>query len=356
MSTPHVYQRGKPAPWPVRPSHVPPDTRHLWQGIALAWPFWDVRQRQLEDVSGNRLHGVFGTGLLAASDWVVGEHGPGLTFVHGYQFDRVSVADPPSNLLDGTAQLSIEIIFRPTGVTSTIQGLVGKYRAATGARAWRLYMREDEIELQISNDGTAYESQITTAANLVADTLYHVIVTYSAGVFVVWVDGVSKAVDADFATTTIFGGTEELVIAQRTTAGGAPEYVFLGDIYGVRVWTGRALTAADVRQLYAGPWRMYEPDWTLPSRALEHPVAEGVEAGAWYLAGEVDAGVRELVISGLSNGVVYDVQAFTVDTTGNVSAGGDIISGTPAVPVEAARSAIVPIMCGGRPHPLFRRR
>lgn len=352
--TPHSYRRGKPSPWPVSPLQVPPDARHLWEGLTLAWPCWDAGQRQLEDVSGNRLHGVFGSSQIAAADWIVGEHGAGLIF-RGNSEDKVTVADPASNILDGTSRLSVEVIFRPTGVTG-IQGLVGKYMPTTGNRSWRLYLDADEIEFQVSSDGANNEPQHTTAANLAAGGLYHVVVTYAAGTFAVYVNGVSQAVDGNFTTvTSIYGGARELLLGQRTASGGGAAEVFGGQIFGVRIWHARALSAADVQQLYADPWRMYEPDWVLPSLALEHPAAEGAAAGPWILAGEVDPGVQFIEIPGLSNGVSYDVQIKTVDETGNVSAGSTIESATPVPAVQAARSAIRPFVLASRPHPLLRR-
>ncbi|MFH0901387.1 MAG: LamG-like jellyroll fold domain-containing protein [Pseudomonadota bacterium] len=389
----YAYQRGKPSPWPVVASRTPADARHLWEGLSLAWPCWDVRQRQLEDVSGNRLHGVFGSSMLAASDWAVGEHGPGIVF-RGIANDIVTVADPASNLLDGTANLSVEIVFSPVGITG-LQGLIGKYYPAAARRGWRLYMDEDELAFQVSSDGANNEIQRTTAANLVAGGLYHVVVTYSSGVFVCYVNGVASANDGDFGTAmSIFGAAEPLLVGQRTDAS-----ALTGDIYGIRIWTGRTLTASDVRQLTDSTWRMYEQDWgTLPSMALEDttgPVAlvgsatltvTGVTAamttavalvgstaltmacgtaaistggetpaGPWILAAEVYASLEEHIIGELTNGVEYDVQLFTVDVTGNISAGSSIVSGTPfAIVVPANVSKFTPV-CGGKPHPLLRR-
>lgn len=353
--TPHVYQHGKPPAWAASPIQVPPDARHLWQGLALAWPFWDVRQKQLEDVSGNRLHGVFGTSMIPSADWIVGDHGPGLIF-RGNVEDRVAVADPASNLLDGTDRLSVEIVIRPTGVTG-IQGLIGKYMPVSGNRSWRLYLDGDEIEFQVSSDGENNEPQQTTGANLAAGGLYHVVATFAAGVFAIYVNGVSQAVDGNFTTAlTIFGGTRELVLGQRTASGGGSAEVFVGDIFGVRIWHGRALSAADVRQLYADPWRMYESDWRMPSLAVEHPSGEGAAAGPWVLAGEVDPDIETFTLDGLVNGTSYDVQFKTVDVTGNESSGSSVLDATPVPSTEAARTARIPIVCGGHPHPLFRRK
>jgi Concanavalin A-like lectin/glucanases superfamily len=322
-------RQSKPAAREIVLDRLPPDARALWQGCALAWPFWSVGQGHVEDTGPNRFHGVFGSNMLP-SDWVSSPYGAALRW-SGQTNDKLTVADPPSNHLDGTTRLSVELTFKSAvlGSAGTIYGLVGKYRPSTGLRAWRVYIDGDELALQVSSDGAANEVQVTTAANFVVGTWYHVVLTYNAGVFRVYLNGAPATVDADFGVQlSIFGGGEELKVGQRTTAAGSAESNWQGDMASLRVWTGRVLTQAEARYLYDDRWAMWNPGMWLPSLALIH--SGGAAAGAWVSAGVVPAGIQSLVIPGLVNGVSYDVKSETIDQTGNRSAGSSPVTGTPA--------------------------
>lgn len=323
--------RRKPVPWPVKFAEVAPTHRALWDGLVLAWPMWSKGPLFLDDVSGNQLHGTIPS-AMGVGAWQVGEEGPELNF-GGVSTQFITVADPTTNILDGTTKFSLEVMFRPDEVASDFQGLVAKYRPSTGMRSWRFYLEYDELEFQFSDDGTGFESRITSAANLAASTLYQAVVTYDGTLtspeLKIYVNGVNQSTSGDTITqTSIYGGTQDLIVGQRTTSGGSSADTYDGQILSVRIWVGRVLSATDVQLLYDFPWRMYDSDWGLPSPAVIH--TGSTAAGPWILAGTVAAGVEEILIGGLENGVEYDLQAFTFDEVPNVSSGSTIIQETPA--------------------------
>lgn len=340
---PHAMNPFKPAPWPMTPLLVPPDARPLWRDLALAWPLWASGASQIEDVSGNGLHGVLSAGVDPESEWTAGEVGAGLLF-HGYTTELLTVADPPGDRLDNTSALTVEIMFQ--GATlSGFRGLAGKYKAVTGARSWRLYYEAGEIELQVSSDGANYEDHITSGLALADDIVHQIVATFDAGEFHVYRNGVEAANSGDFTVqTSIYGGSEAFVVGQRVDTDGSYLHSFRGEIYSVRVWK-RALGAEEVRYLAAYPWAMYRPGSPFPSLALEHGSAAQA-AGPWSAGVEIAAGVQSYLIPGLVNGTEYDVQAFTVDESGNESSGSSIVQGTPASsePWRGVRSPLI-----GRP-------
>ena len=327
----HRRDSGKPIPWPVTPPRAPWERAGLWRDLALAWPLWDVGQRQAEDVSGRGLHGTFGANFTEA-DWKVVEgHGPALDFTANVgKFLRVD--DPPGDPLDGFSAFSAEVWFVADDL-SVVRGLCGKYRPSDGYRAWRFFY-DGALTLQVSSNGTAFESK-AASAGLSTGTLYQALFTYSAGAFKLYINGASVGVTGDFTSqTSIFAGAAPFLVGQRRTTGDFAADVFDGRILSVRVWS-RALRADEALELWEDPWGMYRPDWGLPSLAVEHE--GGAAPGPWEFVGEVDAGVQELLIDGLANGVSYDVFARTVDLSENISTGCDPESGTPAAssPVAA---------------------
>lgn len=314
---PHILERQKPGPWALEQSRTPPDTEHLWRDLHLALPLWESAGRSVEDVSGLNLHS---TAWGANTAWIKGELGPGLDF-DGTTSSYVQIADPPANYLDGCTAFSVELWFETDDVSS-YHGLFGKYRASTGMRSWRVYTYNANIEMQVSADGVAYENKRSTSDFLTTGTLFHVVVTYNAGVFAVYANGVSQSVQGNYTTaTSCYAGTDYVLIGKRYDS-----VFFNGRIYSARFWQ-RALSAEEVAVLYELPFRIYEEDADFPSLAMLH--VGSTPAGSWILAGEVDAGVEELYISGLENGVSYDVYAKTKDLSGNESTGCTAVSETP---------------------------
>lgn len=332
----------KPASAPPSIESLDPRAVRLWNSCVLAWPFLDFGAGHAEDVGPRSLHGILGSDV-SASDWIATELGPALKST-GQSNDKIYVPDPSADHLDGANDLSISLYFRPdvVGIAGTIYGLVGKYQPATGLRSWRLYMTGDEIALQVSSDGTAFEAQVTTNANLVAGTWYHLVVSFDTGVFRVWLDGVELSTDGDFSSeTSIFAGGAEFRVGQRISSGGGGVETFQGAWADVRIWRSRALDDEAVADLFEDPWAMYRFREVLPVSIED--TGGGTAAGPWVLAGEALAGEESFVVPGLENDVSYDLRADTVDTTGNVTTGTTIVSATPqaAAAVPAAPRGIL---------------
>jgi len=317
----------KPSPWSLEMCRLSPEAQELWRLCVLAFPLWDMGQRYAHDQSPYGNHGTFGAGLLT-TDWVGSPYGAALSFGGGLT-DVITVADPVTSWLDNGSAISAEVVFCPTSVALK-HGLLNKYWTSAGQRSWRWYMNLTELELQVSVDGTAYEVQTTSGAGLTVGTWYHAIFTFRSGVFKTYLQGKSIPVDADFATTSVFGGPQPLLVGQRLSDGGGAVDLFLGQIASVRVWQ-RELSAWEAQALYEAPWAMYDPGilgmLPGPGYALEHSGGSG--PGPWWDAGTVQKGVQALLIEGLDNGVKHDVQAFTRDTSNNVSAGSVLDDATP---------------------------
>lgn len=80
---------------------------------------------------------------------------------------------------------------------------------------------------------------------------------------------------------------------------------------------------------------------------VDYTPAAGGEAGPWTLAARIPAGNEAMTISGLQNGIEYEVQLFAVDASGNVSTGSTVAEETPSAGDGGAG--------GPRPHTLARR-
>lgn len=324
----HVLDRQKPGAWALEQCRTPPDTAHLWQDLTLALPLWEGAGKGVEDVSGLNLHSyVWGS----TPAWVVGELGSGIDF-DGTSSGYFRIADPPANYLDGCGALTVEFWMIPHDITG-LHGIIAKYRATDGMRSWRIFTNGSEMAMTASTDGVAYVERLTSGAGISIGTLYHVVVQFDAGTLRVYLNGVAQSVTGTYGFSTIFGGTDYLMVGRRYDA-----YYFNGHIYSVRIWQ-RVITAQEVSILYDAPFRMYEPDFDLPTLALEHG-AGGSPAGPWILAGEVNAGVKELYLSGLTNGISYDVYAQTVDLSGNVSTGCAAESQTPVASAGGVNSQL----------------
>lgn len=325
---PIVHSPIKPPRWAFDKTVLDPEVQDLWRNCVLALPLWDHSAATAEDVSGNNLHGTLGVDVLPASDWVSTEYGLTVRFADGDADDRITIADPALNLLDGFSTFSAAIFFKPNAITGgVLHGLLSKYDLVAGSRSWRLFINGDEISLQISTDGSNNEVKLTTTANLVAGTWYKLIVTFASGMYHCWLNGVDVS-PGNFTFTSVFGGDQPLLVAQRSDTQGLD-----GWITDVRIWNGRELTAAEVKRITENWFEMYNaPVFRLrDSRDYE---SSGTPAGPWFQVGEVDKGVQTFTITELDGdllvaGISYDVRLKSKDIIGNISAGSSHVAGTP---------------------------
>jgi hypothetical protein len=323
------YISPKPQPWgPVEAAFLSFENRELFEGVTLAFPFWNFKESHIQDVSGNNLHGAFQAGIDPLADWSHARWGETLEF-DGGTTDYIVVPDPSSDIIDGTSKITIALLVRTSIIPTLgqIQGLISKYAVATGKRSWRLYFEDNEIEFQVSSDGANNETKSTSGAAIGQSVWYFIVITFDAGVFKVYIDGKSVTVGGNFTITNIFNGTEPIWIGRRSS--GDP---FFGEISMLAVWGSRVLNPAEVETLSWDIFGMFELDFQRVVQNVTMITAHsgGVAAGPWISAGKVaETGPQEKLITGLTNGVLYDVQVKTIDDDGNVSAGSTIVQGTP---------------------------
>ena len=130
----------------------------------------------------------------------------------------------------------------------TNETIIDKYYNTNNQRALRLYtITSGELQMQVSDDGSSNESQKTTDANLVADTWYHIVVTYSSGTFTAYRNGTALSVDANFGTeTSIDQNVAPLRIGMSQDTKGS----FNGQIDDLAIYDNKVLSAAEVTRNY----------------------------------------------------------------------------------------------------------
>ena len=123
-----------------------------------------------------------------------------------------------------------------------------RYYNTQNQRAVRLYVTTSgELQLQVSSDGSNNESQKTTDANLVADTWYHIVVTYSSGTFTAYRNKTALSVDANYGTeTSIDQNVASLRIGMSQDTKGS----FNGQIDDLCIYDNKVLSAAEVTRNY----------------------------------------------------------------------------------------------------------
>ena len=131
---------------------------------------------------------------------------------------------------------------------SSNETILDKYYNTQNQRAVRLYITTSgELKFQVSDDGSSNESQLTTDADLVADTWYHIVVTYSSGTFTAYRNGTALSVDANFGTeTSIDQNTAALRIGMSQDTKGS----FNGQIDDLCIYDNKVLSAAEVTRNY----------------------------------------------------------------------------------------------------------
>ena len=131
---------------------------------------------------------------------------------------------------------------------SSNETILDKYYNTQNQRAVRLYITAGgEFQFQVSDDGSSNESQKTTDADLVADTWYHIVVTYSSGTFTAYRNGTALSVDANFGTeTSIDQNTAALRIGMSQDTKGS----FNGQIDDLCIYDNKVLSAAEVTRNY----------------------------------------------------------------------------------------------------------
>ena len=130
----------------------------------------------------------------------------------------------------------------------TNETIIDKYYNTNNQRALRLYtITSGELQMQVSDDGSSNESQKTTDANLVADTWYHIVVTYSSGTFTAYRNGTALSVDANFGTeTSIDQNVAPLRIGMSQDTKGS----FNGQIDDLAIYDNKVLSVTEAKRNY----------------------------------------------------------------------------------------------------------
>jgi len=156
--------------------------------------------------------------------------------------DYIAVADSP--YLDGFTQFSISANLYPAKLG---QGGIIKKWATVGQKSFMLYYESDgQLDLAVSSDGTNTEYQ-ESIGGMTEGVWNDIAVTFDAGEFKAYINGVDVGVDANFSTQlSVFAGSDPINIGYANWA----DYYHEGQLGNVRLYN-RALTNTEIKQNFA---------------------------------------------------------------------------------------------------------
>jgi len=156
--------------------------------------------------------------------------------------DYIAVADSP--YLDGFTQFSISANLYPPKLAGG-GGIIKKW-ATVGQKSFMLYYESTgKLYLAVSSDGTNTEYQNSVGA-ITEGAWNDIALTFDAGAFKAYINGVDVGVDADYSTQlSVFAGSDPVNIGYANWA----DYYLEGQLANVRLYN-RALTYAEIQQNY----------------------------------------------------------------------------------------------------------
>lgn len=317
----------------------------LAQGLVGAWAFYEGSGDKLYDLSGNGHDGTL-TNMDPATDWVAGQYGWALDF--DGSDDAVSMGDVLR--FDRFDPFSLVVIQQAAVVSpSTVQNIINKSQPADPFRGYSLNTQGniagDPYRFTHTNHGGDLIRVDFPRSN---DLLRHVVVvTYDGSSTAAGVkgyeDGQAKTitVQADSLTNTTLSD-EPLRLAKSS---------FAGRLHFAAIYN-RALSPAEVGQLYHDPFAMYRRQRAWVGVTLENPTGTGaVTSGAVTSAASgtftapVYTGTGEVATGGVTTAATGDTTAvgsgsLTVGAA-TASASGDVVGfvGTGSVAVGAATAS-----------------
>jgi hypothetical protein len=212
--------------------------RHpLARGLLGAWPFYEGGGGTLHDLTGNRVNGT----LTSGQPWAAGQFGSALSFNGSTQSVNLG------NTLNPAA-VTYSVWIKPRTLTNAYQGIVGRSDSITYSIL--LVKSTGKLALYASNVGVNYDG--TGSHTLTTGNWYHLVLTYSATAGLVGyvngvVDGTAAANGAlNTSTVTCHIGNDPGTVSRE----------FDGFIDNVLIYN-RALSAAEVAQLYFDPFAIY---------------------------------------------------------------------------------------------------
>jgi len=222
----------KPPLWApgIVPSHP------INRGLVGAWPMWEGSGNVVHDVSGNGNHGTL-TGM-AADDWVQSPYGHALDLdgSNDHILMPLVVASPPFSVVSlFRASASVQYLFSISDTGSLNNSHVLESRQASGYA--RVY----------SNSSGGYGQARAFGTYSVGEWYIAVGVWAADDSRTCYLAGIASGSDATLISPT---GLDETRIGSNGSS--SPSY---GPMQAaLTLLYNRALTAAEIAQLYADPW------------------------------------------------------------------------------------------------------
>jgi len=223
----------------------------LNRGLVAYWPFWEGGGSVVRDIAGQSMVGTLTNGPV----WTGGQFGQALSFDGSDDF--VNVGNTSSSLYSGDFTLSVRVRLNANGNYPTI---IDKRSAVSAGVNFAFNSNTRKLFLRLST------TDLIGTAVIPLSTWTHVSAIRSGSTVKFYINGVQDGSDftgngGDFSNTNsmTFGGN--LINGLYLT----------GLIDDVRVYN-RALSAAEVAELYADPFCMFESAskarWFVPSVAV----------------------------------------------------------------------------------------
>jgi hypothetical protein len=219
---------------------VPVNWSHpLARGLVGCWLMNEGSGKSIYDLSRNQNNGVFSAGTPT---WTPGKFGPSVNFPNASTINCGGAA----GVLNLSTPFSVRATYKATSITgwnmicqkgSTLTAATNSFLLASSTTSLRFYV----------TDGVSwYYSAYTIAIN----NWYDVVGVWDGAKTYLYVNGILQ--DSDAAAITL--------LTQPTYAfniGGINTYFLTGIVDSVEVWN-RALSAAEIAQLYREPFAMFD--------------------------------------------------------------------------------------------------
>lgn len=249
---PTALAQGKPNQWgPVSPALLHPAFRWRRDGLVGHWIFWEGAGGHIWDISGYEHHGT----RQGNSTWLTTPYGPGMTFNgDGSQYIDAGLPQQYVDLTDITAACWVRI-----NVTNGRQDFFSIWGGADAGGDDDKFLLSWDISGDAFNfywkSGSAGSFPNVNSSSITDQLWHHVAATWDQVTARLYIDGVevdSDGTNAGPLVTTQVGST--LRIGESADDGGNVQ------IAEARLYD-RALTAAEVQDLYERPFADVYPGW-----------------------------------------------------------------------------------------------
>jgi hypothetical protein len=246
---------------PPRGTRLIPD-HYLNKGLVAFWPFWEQAGTTAYDISGYKNHGQF-TNMAnpgdGASGWHMGQNSPGVRFNDVVANQYITAGNSPSLKLLGEMSCYCSFMFTAT----TTQYIIAHNRNATRTSAFSL-----------RNSGTgAIEwgwyivPNVCSSPTTISTKVWYKAVGVRTGrtgswTGILYADWSKKPDYIDVTSTSTTDPTMDNETTDATSIGARASTLTQGSFMGgivddIRLWN-RALTTAEVRELFENPYTVFE--------------------------------------------------------------------------------------------------